>query len=326
VAHRYAHFSPKCERVPYRKSSSSVHLNGITGGISPTGAGSGCGWATPKVPQVPKFGSTSRPGTGINQEGLAIPCVGGGSVKLCSGTGDASQRLSKQTEKVNAETKMTPQIHTPKSRDWNALLTRSGAARPTLPGGIAIVPARPVSTPEHTAIAERQKIKEVSPAALARNGSLPAGLHDVNVLARLVEGGGMVSGLVVAIGVCATEEARIAEEANGGPTAVAVRRLIQSLLGEQDFACASGPDEFLLIFPRERGAAAQRRLKAISQKLWDFHLHMLGETLILFSWGGLEVRGETIEEAIASANERMEETRRSRAAKSGEFHRLRTAG
>jgi hypothetical protein len=33
---------------------------------------------------------------------------------------------------------------------------------------------------------------------------------------------------------------------------------------------------------------------------------------ILFSWGGVEVRSESIDEAIASATERMEETRRGR--------------
>jgi hypothetical protein len=33
---------------------------------------------------------------------------------------------------------------------------------------------------------------------------------------------------------------------------------------------------------------------------------------VQFSWGGVEVRSESIEEAIASATERMNETRRGR--------------
>jgi hypothetical protein len=74
----------------------------------------------------------------------------------------------------------------------------------------------------------------------------------------------------------------------------------------------SGEDEFLLICPQERGAAAQRRLSQIAQQLWDFQLRSLGSFQILFGWGGLEVRSESNEEAIASARECMQETKRSR--------------
>ena len=38
----------------------------------------------------------------------------------------------------------------------------------------------------------------------------------------------------------------------------------------------------------------------------------MGSLSILFSWGGVEVRSESIDEAIASATERMQETRRGR--------------
>ncbi len=38
----------------------------------------------------------------------------------------------------------------------------------------------------------------------------------------------------------------------------------------------------------------------------------MGSLSIQFSWGGVEVRSESIDEAIASATERMQETRRSR--------------
>jgi hypothetical protein len=38
----------------------------------------------------------------------------------------------------------------------------------------------------------------------------------------------------------------------------------------------------------------------------------MGDFSILFSWGGVEVQSESIDEAIASANERMKETRRGR--------------
>jgi len=70
-----------------------------------------------------------------------------------------------------------------------------------------------------------------------------------------------------------------------------------------------------LIYPQERGASAQRRLNQVAQQLWDFQLRSLGSFQILFSWGGVEVRSESIQEAIASASERMQGDRRRAAAK-----------
>ena len=87
-----------------------------------------------------------------------------------------------------------------------------------------------------------------------------------------------------------------------------VCEFIQSLIGPGDFAAQSGTDEFLLIYPSERGASAQRRLGQIAEQLWDFQLRSMGSLSILFSWGGVEVRSESIDEAIASATERMQET------------------
>jgi hypothetical protein len=57
-------------------------------------------------------------------------------------------------------------------------------------------------------------------------------------------------------------------------------------------------------------------LSEIAQQLWDFQLRTVGNASVLFSWGGVEVRGELIEDAIASASERMHDTRRSRSARS----------
>jgi len=110
---------------------------------------------------------------------------------------------------------------------------------------------------------------------------------------------------VVSIGVNASRKP-------DGTLPESVHNLVQSLIGPHDFAAQSGDDEFLLIYPRERGASAQRRLSQIAQQLWDFQLRSLGSFQILFSWGGVEVRSESIEEAIASASERMQETKRGR--------------
>jgi hypothetical protein len=146
--------------------------------------------------------------------------------------------------------------------------------------------------------------------AATSNGSspaevVPAGFHDNFVLSRLMQSRQPVSGLVVSIGVNTPRNA-------DGSMPEQVRQLMESLLGPSDFACQSSEEEFLLMFPNERGASAQRRLSEIAQQLWDFQLRSMGTFSILFSWGGVEVRSESIDEAIASANERMQETRRGR--------------
>ncbi len=135
--------------------------------------------------------------------------------------------------------------------------------------------------------------------------SLPAGFQDGFVLHNLVQRRQPVTGLVVSIGVNAARK-------EDGTLPESVAKLVESLIGPGDFAAQSGEEEFLLIYPREQGASAQRRLSQISQQLWDFQLRSLGTFQILFSWGGVEVQSESIEEAIASASERMKETKRGR--------------
>jgi hypothetical protein len=155
-------------------------------------------------------------------------------------------------------------------------------------------------------------------AAQISEASIPTGFHEVHVLNRLIRDHKPISGLVVSIGVSAANE-------NGKDDISPVRGLIPSLLGPGDFACAISPDEYLLIFPGERGAPAQRHLAALAQQLWDFQLNSLSQASILFSWGGLEVHNESIEEAIASASERMQETRRGRSILAFETQGLRKA-
>jgi len=142
-------------------------------------------------------------------------------------------------------------------------------------------------------------------ALLARRANVPAGFHEGFVLSQLVQSRQPVSGLVVSIGVHTPRDP-------GCSMPEQVRSLMQSLIGPGDFACQSNAEEFLLIYPSERGASAQRRLSKIAQQLWDFQLRSLGTFQILFSWGDFEAKSESIDEAIASANERMRETRRSR--------------
>lgn len=147
--------------------------------------------------------------------------------------------------------------------------------------------------------------RQAVPAPPSSDATLPAGFQDGYVLTRLIHSRKPVTGLVVSIGVQAGES-------RGEDVPESVNNLIRSLLGPDDFASRSGNDEYLLIYPRERGASAQRRLSQIAERLWDFQLRSLGSFAILFSWGGVEVQSESISEAIASASERMNQTRRGR--------------
>jgi hypothetical protein len=138
----------------------------------------------------------------------------------------------------------------------------------------------------------------------AEEGPLPAGLQETAALRKLLESGRTVSGLVVSIGVSGAGETDAPE----------LRALMQSVAGPDGFAAPAGPGEFVLICPKERGSSAQRRLKSIAEQLWVHQLRSLASSNIRFSWGGLEVRGEAIREAVAAANERMLESQRGRAA------------
>jgi len=168
-----------------------------------------------------------------------------------------------------------PPAATPGRKDWGALLSRGA---------------------QHVA----------QPAPVVKHGNhVPAGFHEGLVLSQLVQNRQPVSGLVVSIGVNAKGH-------EDGALPHAVTDLVQSLIGPGDFACQTNAEEFLLIYPHEHEASAQRRLSRIAQQLWDFQLRSLGDFQILFSWGGVEVNSESIGDAIASANERMQETRRGR--------------
>ena len=134
----------------------------------------------------------------------------------------------------------------------------------------------------------------------AQPGSLgiPPGFHTAAVLRLLIDRKQPVTGLVVSIGA-------------NMPVPGELVALIRTLTGPGDFAAQSCSDEFLLVYPRVQGAAAQRRLVQVVQQLWDFQLGHLSRS-ILFSWGGIEARNQPIGEAAMLALEQMYESRRGR--------------
>ena len=202
-----------------------------------------------------------------------------------------------QQPEVIVETKPTSSAKAPR-KDWGKILSNTRRPAP--------------ETVEVTA--EPKRGGELIPFESINNElAVPAGFHEGMALARILNSEKLVRGLVVVISINDFAARRQSAGELGAEALVAsVSEHLQSILQPGDFACQSSKDEFLLISPNYRDAAAQRRLAEIAESLWDFQLRSVGTSVILFSWGGVEAKGEALADVVATANERMLETRRSR--------------
>lgn len=138
-------------------------------------------------------------------------------------------------------------------------------------------------------------------------GGFPAGMQDESTLDRLLLANKPFTGLVISLGVNQNDGRAATHE-----DLLSVNVFVRSLLRAEDFACRSAGDEFLLLCPGEKGMEAKERLNQISERLWDFQLRGIGNFSLLFSWGDIQVENEYLSEAVASASERMHQTRRAR--------------
>lgn len=156
---------------------------------------------------------------------------------------------------------------------------------------------------------------------------LPVGYHSAVLLEALQAAPGTFSGVVVAVAI---NEYAVHTERFGLAAMQELMRGVEALLKaflrpERDFGCRLADDEFLLIFPKEAGPEANRRLTAISERLWTFQIRSLNQSSVFFSWGAVEVQGERLADAIGSAQERMQQSRRSRKTVSMDAQRRRLA-
>lgn len=119
--------------------------------------------------------------------------------------------------------------------------------------------------------------------------TLPTGFHPKSALARLPLHLAF-TGFVAAVGV---PSPRAAED---------VKSLLIAAMSQTDFCCRTQDDEFLLFCPNVSGAESQRRLGALSAKLWD-----LSPDIAL---GGADVQDEALGYAVSAAKERMLQGRR----------------
>ncbi len=191
---------------------------------------------------------------------------------------------------------------------------------------MAAVHAEPAAEPEPEPVA----VAPVEPAPAAPL-ALPSGMNDRATLDFLKRDTALFTGLVVSIGI--NDYARL-QDTSGRPAAEelvkSVSQLVKSLItapnGSEFFGCRASDDEFILVFADENGSVAQRRLNALSERLWDFQLRSLGNFSVMFSWGATEANGETFADAVEAASERMRETRQNRRTISMEKTRLKKVG
>lgn len=166
---------------------------------------------------------------------------------------------------------------------------------------------QPAALPEPPPVAAEPEPQPALPS------NIPAGLQPVAALNSLMEANTEFTGVAVSIGINDFDALRdkIAEPESADSLA-AIEHMVRSAMTEASFGCRFQEDEYILLFSGETEAVAQRRLFQISEKVWDFQLRSLGHHSVMFSWGGLEVHRESLREAVASARERMFQTKRGR--------------
>ena len=180
------------------------------------------------------------------------------------------------------------------------LLPAAGGDRPR--ADEAFVP--PASRLKNTIEATYQMIHDDDHASVPSNR--PKGMIQPTVFEELLKSEAPFSGLVVSIGINDSDSSMWHSQG----LMQSVGSYIAGLLKESDFSCRTSFDEFVMVCRGEQGAESQRRLNHISERLWDYQLRGIGACSILFSWGGVQVQDQPLAEAIASATERMRQTKR----------------
>lgn len=143
----------------------------------------------------------------------------------------------------------------------------------------------------------------------------PVGLHTSETLEGLLKEQAKMDGLVLLVGVNNYDKLKSGREAARQAAAESIAALMRSIVGAKGFAAPRGESEYVIVFPDETGAEAYRRVRQVTERLWDYQLRSLAQdavTFTSFSWGTAEVVSENLSDAIAVAADQMNETRRMR--------------
>ncbi len=193
----------------------------------------------------------------------------------------------------------------------NLLSSTAGDSEP-----IRKKPAPPTLGSANTVEATYHMIQEDAGDAVP--AKQPSGMIQQPGLEELLENHQPFTGLVVSIGINDTDSSMW----HSHGLMHSVGNYIAGLLRENEFACRTAYDEFVMVCRGEQGQESQRRLNHISERLWDYQLRGIGACSILFSWGGVQIQDRPLAEGIASATERMRETKRTGpSGKSARAHR-----
>ncbi len=180
----------------------------------------------------------------------------------------------------------------------NLLSSTAGEPEP-----IRETPAPPTLGSSNTVQAAYQMIQE--DAGDTAHTRRPGEMIQQPAFEELVASQEPFTGLVVCIGVNDTDSSMWHSQG----LMQSVGNCVAGLLRENDFGCRTSYDEFVMVCRGEQGPQSQRRLNYISERLWDYQLRGIGACSILFSWGGVQIQDRPLAEGIASATERMRETR-----------------
>lgn len=233
----------------------------------------------------------------------------------------AAQRWPVRTPVIRTQVKhSSPQPEPPPQPPAEPAAVTPPVAPPIIPAQAVVPPPAPVAEtpPPPDPAAELAPQTPVDPDPPLRNVEpalpLPPGMHEHSVLVSRLSSQEAFCGVVVSIGI---NDYATLLESNGREAIAGIMASIESMTAGLlrpgvDFGCRSSEDEFILIFPNEQGADAQRRLASVSEKLWSFQLRSVTKTSVLFCWGAVEVQGETLADSVASASERMHQTKRNR--------------
>lgn len=172
----------------------------------------------------------------------------------------------------------------------------------------------------------RSNVVQMPESRAEARETLPSGLQHAEALERALRRTEAFHGILMVVTLADYENTlRQHGAAVVSPVLDTAAQLLATAAGREAFLCSPADGEFVLIWPQDRNGSTQRPVNSVTECLWDFQLRTLGGVPILFSWGVADANGDSLAETIATARQRMLDSRRHRRAATtgaGRFRRL----
>jgi hypothetical protein len=223
-----------------------------------------------------------------------------GFLPQSEGNAPPAQLLAADSPLVYDAIKPRPPRPTPPTPAWTAAVTPAGRSK--------VIEMRITPSPSFN-IGLETPADEFRPAFI----DVPTGYADAVAFQKLLAQDGLFRGLTIVIGVLEYEALVAAHGVAQVEAALnKTERIFQALAQDGGFGCRSAAGEYILLFPGLVEAAAQRRVNALSERLWDHQLRSLGLLPVLLSWGSAESPADALPSLLSRAREQMIESRRVR--------------